>query len=190
MRCDLPSIINCLFIVIISIHAPTWGATYILSQLNLNPCYFNPRTYVRCDQDGKRATDCKISFQSTHLHEVRLGGAGTYIYVAQFQSTHLREVRPYTYLRVSWPRKYFNPRTYVRCDKIAKLIQYIYMIFQSTHLREVRQLLMWFIFAYCLISIHAPTWGATSNFPYGVTYAGNLFQSTHLREVRRVASSR
>ena len=111
-------------------------------QLPFHRDHFNPRTYVRCDVYLISIKFKSLLFQSTHLHEVRLGGAGTYIYVAQFQSTHLREVRPYTYLRVSWQRKYFNPRTYVRCDKIAKLIQYIYMIFQSTHLREVRQLLM------------------------------------------------
>ena len=55
----------------------------------------------------------------------------------------------------------FNPRTYERCDK------------------QLREDLI-----HLLISIHAPTRGATKKY-LGQYYRAKIFQSTHLREVRR-----
>ena len=103
-------------------------------QLPFHRDHFNPRTYVRCDVYLISIKFKSLLFQSTHLHEVRLGGAGTYIYVAQFQSTHLREVR-----RVSMSQPFSN------------------RLFQSTHLREVRLSSVTSDPSASLISIHAPT---------------------------------
>ena len=36
---------------VISIHAPTWGATYQISRFRLDLHHFNPRTHVGCDAD-------------------------------------------------------------------------------------------------------------------------------------------
>ena len=128
------------FSFIISIHAPTWGAT--LTSLHL--------------------LFCLVSFQSTHLREVRLHMTQLTSPKLTFQSTHLREVRPNwawldplkliisihaptwgaTTLMVATTVTdiHFNPRTYVRCDVKSLYPDATYQI----------------------ISIHAPTWGATA----------------------------
>ena len=125
--------------LIISIHAPTWGAT----TLQLVPV-------------------SSFTFQSTHLREVR----------------HRSKCGWCTY------DSHFNPRTYVRCDTDLPLRPFPYRIFQSTHLREVRLGFIDWIFNFShfnprtyvrcdppnsffkqsdnFISIHAPTWGATT----------------------------
>ena len=78
----------------------------------------------------------------------------------QFQSTHPRGVRLSIkgfYSSIC----YFNPRTHVGCDD---------------------QILEFGVHA-IVISIHAPTWGATT--PVYRKYIVPLFQSTHPRGVRR-----
>ena len=122
---------------------------------------FNPRTYVRCDR-GKGTLQLQLhQFQSTHLREVRLVIIFIFnIVIANFN--------PRTYVRCDVPVKSaivltiidFNPRTYVRCDN-----DYLFI-----------GDLNW------LISIHAPTWGATYREEFSNKYV--IFQSTHLREVR------
>ena len=90
----LPQEVQFANIFLISIHAPTWGATIPnLSLPNLSS-YFNPRTYVRCDH---------------------------YIFNSKIRSTNFN---PRTYVRCDYHTKQssvkgwdFNPRTYVRCDK-------------------------------------------------------------------------
>ena len=81
-----------------------------------------------------------IWFQSTHLREVRLLSSAVLGLLLLFQSTHLREVRRATYPFYCWRPQHFNPRTYVRCDAT------------SDFLRQAAR-----------ISIHAPTWGATTS---------------------------
>ena len=100
----------------ISIHAPTWGATYQTPNMT-NPCrHFNPRTHVGCDQrfsEYKYMDDIsihaptwgatigaitdvgsKLKFQSTHPRGVRLIRLGSTPTAFAFQSTHPRGVRP------------------------------------------------------------------------------------------------
>ena len=124
----------------ISIHAPTWGAT-------------------------SRRVDNGIGkvFQSTHPRGVRLS--------LQSEAT---------------PVSYFNPRTHVGCDPFFTYLLCQLFAFQSTHPRGVRHALLFVLFQFCpfqsthprgvrrsdltnaerqtMISIHAPTWGATLNF--------------------------
>ena len=84
--------IGCLFVVI-SIHAPTWGATTFAILDAPEQWYFNPRTYVRCDETGV-----------PRWVEPRYFNPRTY-------------VRCDSNLRASLASsRYFNPRTYVRCD--------------------------------------------------------------------------
>ena len=102
-------------------------------------------------------------------------------------------------------RPHFNPRTHVGCDpELTPHHGGIYQ-FQSTHPRGVRRILRPILARSTPISIHAPTWGATSHkslshkkSPYfnPRTHVGcdlvvylfsscaNTFQSTHPRGVR------
>ena len=97
---------------------------------------FNPRTCGRCDEcavkmgfDGcvsiqapaggatfiNRNNRYTVTFQPTHLREVRLIVGSQLSKDEKFQSTHLREVR-----LLSFPSSFvhlcFNPRTCGRCD--------------------------------------------------------------------------
>ena len=78
-------------------------------------------------------------------------------------------------------RDHFNPRTHVGCDlDILADAQELYR-FQSTHPRGVR-LKTQFDGRTLEISIHAPTWGATT---LQVAFFVHIkFQSTHPRGVR------
>ena len=87
-----------------------------------------------------------LQFQSTHLREVRLNMLDYILPKGLiFQSTHLREVRRGLYTNYFLHRD-FNPRTYERCDPFESLIKYK-----------------------GVISIHAPTRGATENLPLGLS---------------------
>ena len=80
---------------------------------------------------------------------------------------------------------HFNPRTHVGCDRCDATSRSRDLEFQSTHPRGVRLNLAGDIFSISVISIHAPTWGATSVASRIVfSYP---FQSTHPRGVRRKA---
>ena len=121
----------------ISIHAPTWGATAGRHRQGERRRDFNPRTHVGCD------TACVARFFSLH----------------RFQSTHPRGVRLF--------RDFQDART---------------TIFQSTHPRGVRPEPPRYRRRGMVISIHAPTWGATSRARNPVFRP--TFQSTHPRGVR------
>ena len=120
----------------ISIHAPTWGATFfrekiwmnllfqsthprgvrpISMPMSMSPANFNPRTHVGCDAHPEHSSAHDSDFNPrTHV-----GCDGVLILL---KSAIL----------------YFNPRTHVGCDAAGA---------------RARRLLT--------ISIHAPTWGAT-----------------------------
>ena len=132
----------------ISIHAPTWGATFIAWKSFRAKAFqsthprgvrrkqvwqssgswnFNPRTHVGCDTAVEVCRHRRQLFQSTHPRGVRRRGR------------HGSRARPD-----------FNPRTHVGCDK------------------ALRKSPLW-----GLISIHAPTWGAT-NFVTEMLSATNI----------------
>ena len=145
---------------------------------------FNPRTHVGCDPTSAPLSRSSSVFQSTHPRGVRLAvpyswaipyrisihaptwGAthdrGYSESLGQFQSTHPRGVRLFLAGRYGVGAN-FNPRTHVGCDKFL------------SHPTLSR-----------LISIHAPTWGATFN-SYRHRFISQ-FQSTHPRGVRHWAS--
>ena len=161
-RCD--QVNRCLsrYNIVVSIHAPTRGATNGLARLyppltkfqsthlhevrlrapacvrGVLSC-FNPRTYTRCDQTLPVELPDTDEFQSTHLHEVRRGTRGQkWLKITSFN--------PRTYTRcdnkilqgiaVSYG---FNPRTYTRCDIQDFSFVVLHHKFQSTHLHEVRR---------------------------------------------------
>ena len=110
--CDASWVAHCVQVVV-SIHAPVWGAT----RLRLYPCAnasFNPRTRVGCDRQFAFWRYSKL-FQSTHPCGVR------------------RHSPPLLVRLVS-----FNPRTRVGCDQIS-LNTPVIGVFQSTHPCGVRR---------------------------------------------------
>ena len=104
-------------------------------------------------------------FQSTHLHEVRLLSLSYICPYNKFQSTHLHEVRPARPYICPLSGRCFNPRTYMRCDRLLEVSGNSEIVFQSTHLHEVRRPRCRHRWRQC------------------------PFQSTHLHEVRRIARS-
>ena len=125
----------------VSIHAPTWGATddkYIIPKKEKVSIHAPTWGATRCRVYPKVAQ----RFQSTHPHGVRLNSTIDGTAALQFQSTHPHGVRlPMTHLSIFQRR--FNPRTHMGCDIIKHLFSLIR-----------------------IVSIHAPTWGATSIWTY------------------------
>ena len=181
MRCDFCEIAKC-GSSLVSIHAPTWGAT----EATLLLCYrifcFNPRTYMRCDY-----FDILVSLLYKVSIHAPTWGATTgfffrFIHTSKFQSTHLHEVRPHSIQFISifavvsihaptWGatkraiKRIMNndvsihaPTWGATSEKKNSLFS---ILFQSTHLHEVRHFFVvpWLDGLY--VSIHAPTWGAT-----------------------------
>ena len=100
---------------------------------------FNPRTHVGCDQFRPVGWCGSLAFQSTHPRGVRPAAV---IYMSNsfaFQSTHPRGVRLDSTSETLGDTD-FNPRTHVGCDAAI-----------FNHKDQTQ------------ISIHAPTWGATSD---------------------------
>ena len=146
-------------VLVISIHAPQWGATSWLSKIvvafiNFNPrtpvgcdrhsthyslvCQnFNPRTPVGCDLELMLSVGSIVAFQSTHPSGVRLTVPSRPLNFSQFQSTHPSGVRRLVGA-VTGVRVDFNPRTPVGCDS-SNIKGYVTTEqFQSTHPSGVR----------------------------------------------------
>ena len=165
----------------ISIHAPTWGATPCFFKDPLNSSNFNPRTHVGCDfcYICEPVTAKKIS-----IHAPTWGATQEAVTKAidlQFQSTHPRGVRPMSASLTGRADNDFNPRTHVGCDSILGYeITGVSDFNPRTHVGcdgDVRPRGL-----QAVISIHAPTWGATRE---ALTkLLKDLFQSTHPRGVR------
>ena len=144
--------------IAISIHAPTRGATLVELEKTMNEI-------ISIHAPTRGATLCgnRISrlllFQSTLLQEERQGSDKVNLLTQIFQSTLLQEERqcvPYKKHNCF----YFNPRSYKRSD-----------LLESLGIEDN------------IISIHAPTRGATS--ASIVTTASIRFQSTLLQEERQ-----
>ena len=120
---------------------------------------FNPRTHVGCDDRAPDEHMKAAKFQSTHPRGVRRRPSTRPECRLRFQSTHPRGVRPGS-LDCEHPLQFcFNPRTHVGCDLSGS--------------RPTGR---------TTVSIHAPTWGATSLIL--APSRKQPFQSTHPRGVR------
>ena len=135
MGCDSDSLSNAKT-VIVSIHAPTWGAT-LARRWAARFTSFNPRTHMGCDR-GNREHPCR---------------ADVSIHAPTWGATDLR-------FASSRDTPSFNPRTHMGCD-LAALQQYYAEKFQSTHPHGVRLVCDRYGVTLLSVSIHAPTWGAT-----------------------------
>ena len=101
---------------IVSIHAPTRGATFFRVRL------------------------CRLYHVSIHA-PTRGATPARYISAPkmQFQSTHPRGVRQNCKIMYQIA-KCFNPRTHEGCDQVVVLLALVILKFQSTHPRGVRQI--------------------------------------------------
>ena len=110
-------------LILVSIHAPAWGATDNIHCTKGHRHGFNPRTRVGCDSTRLRAKRRKRMFQSTHPRGVRQQFVvhGLDLFVT-FQSTHPRGVRPLSCRLMSGLSASFNPRTRVGCDRTPLLL--------------------------------------------------------------------
>ncbi len=119
---------------------------------------FNPRTHTGCDPVSRQPIPGNL-FQSTHPHGVRHNNKNKVICYRLFQSTHPHGVRhPHT-LQTAAPKW-----------------------FQSTHPHGVRLRTFTKHYRLFLVSIHAPTRGATRGQRQRVRH--RQFQSTHPHGVR------
>ena len=169
--------------MVVSIHAPTRGATSSLR------CWYIPN-HVSIHAPTRGATyvqglmSKEEEFQSTHPHGVRL--------TSLFDLSETSR---------------FNPRTHTGCDGVFKAHRVTFNLFQSTHPHGVRPD-CGDMSLFQGVSIHAPTRGATYNSEYmgelpqvsihaptrGATFVGCkerkelMFQSTHPHGVRRFGS--
>ena len=193
----------------ISIHAPTWGATAKIWEDFLERIFqsTHPRGVRRL---SSLIVTASLLFQSTHPRGVRPRLQLLSDNLLRFQSTHPRGVRhrklyfplPKTKISIHAPTwgatflgifrtrgpRYFNPRTHVGCDTEPSSGGPVKRVFQSTHPRGVRRCEPCRGGAYVSISIHAPTWGATSM--TSGRWSDIIFQSTHPRGVRLPRSGR
>ena len=146
--------------VLISIHAPQWGATSMAWPVSSAAAYFNPRTPVGCDTGVERILFEHGEFQSTHPSGVRRYSESTSIFHLRFQSTHPSGVRPS--LTTAGPATtYFNPRTPVGCDLLEISIRGNLVVI-SIHAPQWGATTCIFMLRHIFyISIHAPPWGAT-----------------------------
>ena len=130
--------VPCIVIMLVSIHAPTQGATCTGTRQSMWAMCFNPRTHTGCDfemdsrQHKKRCfnprthTGCDHAactdttttdqFQSTHPHGVRLLSLAAVMTFAGFQSTHPHGVRQIV-KHIHARNVSFNPRTHTGCDR-------------------------------------------------------------------------
>ena len=146
--------------MIISIHAPQWGATCALDSVRPSAFIFqstHPSGVRLYDSNGVAR---KSLFQSTHPSGVRLQ-AGTdtgkpphiSIHAPQWGATFRHQTcRPFMEFQSTHPsgvRRYF------------KLLLSMFTLFQSTHPSGVRPSREIDTRGCHTISIHAPQWGAT-----------------------------
>ena len=167
----------------ISIHAPTRGATFTHNIISFLNCYFNPRSYKRSDNQFDGFT----TLPDISIHAPTRGATiktkNNSFLISSFQSTLLQEERHqfqvlfymHFYISIHAPTRgatsyspivtstwfYFNPRSYKRSDYKDTAAYKIREGFQSTLLQEERRFATLKILSGFNISIHAPTRGAT-----------------------------
>ena len=103
-----------------------------------------------------------LPFQSTRPHRVRpLKILFSIVGYTLFQSTHPHRVRHACKGSILFPYLCFNPRTHTGCDVSLAAPQFLNRRFQSTHPHGVRHVVAVVPNGTILVSIHAPTRGAT-----------------------------
>ena len=143
--------------MLVSIHAPTWGATMTCDRPKSAQAFQStrPRGARQGKQGGHRPSGVSIHAPTWGATNALLQGV-----VAQlFQSTRPRGARLRT-PKVPLLIISFNPRAHVGRDTLHRPMTATKTLFQSTRPRGARRTTP-FRFGSSQVSIHAPTWGAT-----------------------------
>ena len=181
--CDFPRAVSSTRDIVVSIHAPAWGATLGYGGKMGFQQSFNPRTRVGCDVMVAVSPLMMVVFQSTHPRGVRRKSRQLWSSVQVFQSTHPRGVRPVHAVHaaphgpVSIHAPAWGATTLLETAVCGALM------FQSTHPRGVRRATR--RSRWCWRASFNPRTrvGCDASSPGGG--ARNLtFQSTHPRGVR------
>ena len=185
----------------ISIHAPTWGATRVM-RLMADWLFISIHapTWGATPENGMYVTFAL--FQSTHPRGVRLlfyaadpGGYAISIHAPTWGATSMLSVsiaiklnfNPRTHVGCDQPRlltrprsMHFNPRTHVGCDCWRRTAAPTSSYFNPrTHVGcDIPDLV--FSAKLDIISIHAPTWGATRRRPRQRSRSWNFNPRTHV----------
>ena len=170
--------------LLVSIHAPVWGATRLPCLAHILDLRFNPRTRVGCDVKNVRGY-LSFMFQSTHPCGVRQTTQSANDCWIKFQSTHPCGVRhdelgvDALMLDVSIHAPVWGATPVTSIIVLACRVSIHAPVWGAT-------LGAMAVTGICDVSIHAPVWGATYN-GLGVCLPA-MFQSTHPCGVRRLGS--
>ncbi len=136
------------------------GVRLLKSPRNVPRKSFNPRTHMGCDSwfftTWSDASEVSIHAPTWGATEDDYRGYAMIL----FQSTHPHGVRP-NGKSIMRCVNGFNPRTHMGCDVIFFFHLTFDDLFQSTHPHGVRPASPGGYPGHLLVSIHAPTWGAT-----------------------------
>ena len=188
--------------VSVSIHAPTWGATSAESAARIWRSFqftrprgarhgfcprasvaqcFNSRAHVGRDTAAIEATMLGLSFQFTRQRGARPRSSLWRSGLVRFQFTRPRGARP-RIRRLPRFDACFNSRAHVGRDVVPSR-PCVIAGFQFTRPRGARREEAVLVVRHVEVSIHAPTWGATSkDFP---PCPHSTFQFTRPRGARR-----
>ena len=167
----------------VSIHAPAWGATAAKGLGDPVAGCFNPRSRV-----GSDFIDCQvILYGRVSIHAPAWGATraivpdeieyGVSIHAPAWGATNVMRLTPGSYgFQSTLPRgerpqskrldgrcACFNPRSRVGSDPSTTLAGTSILLFQSTLPRGERPVKSGFITVGTVVSIHAPAWGATTD---------------------------
>ena len=176
-RCPLDELL------VVSIHAPAWGATLGGENRFHDYTSFNPRARVGRDAAPESPPLTMSKFQSTRPRGARPETLSWSSYLSQsFQSTRPRGARHTLYARETttslvsihapaWGATIAHSQDIAVVDvsihapawgaTAARVIGVEAPLFQSTRPRGARQLQREILSDWDIVSIHAPAWGAT-----------------------------
>ena len=125
---------------VVSIHAPTWGATMVFEVSDGMEGSFNPRAHVGRDSYSNFLLQTPLMFQSTRPRGARPATGRTHTITLSFNPRAHVGRDPLPGSGCCWATG-FNPRAHVGRDRTSLLA-----------------------LSSRFVSIHAPTWGATWRF--------------------------
>ena len=123
--------------LIVSIHAPTRGATRAGRTRCRARCCFNPRAHAGRDISPFRSRATAALFQSTRPRGARLSLLTTSSTLTSF-NPRAHAGRDRRLAARSWPRCCFNPRAHAGRDAHNRRNKVMYLLFQSTRPRGAR----------------------------------------------------
>ena len=176
MGCDLVPCVLPFSVCSLSIHAPAWGATWIMKSIAYSGGCFQS-THPRGVRPPPSGTACwSASFQSTHPRGVRRRFANVSNRQSSFQSTHPRGVRrvtecrndPDSRLSIHAPA-WGATRSRCRRRWIRQGLSIHAPAWGATRGRGSRKMQT------NVLSIHAPAWGATGAAALNRPFASRSF---------------